>query len=94
MEIRDHNSGADVNLTIEQTSITTEQCTGPTSSPKEGVSEKEVMLDAPIAHDPSLTPQTSNVKKEVGDYTTELDGFEDPKTLSQYQFIKCGTSRY
>ena len=83
-EIRDHNSGECVIQTVEQTCVAMEQDAGETPSPKEEVSEQAVTPHVPAVGDPSSTPQPSSVNKEGGDYTAELDGFEDPKMLSWY----------
>ena len=83
-EIRDHNSGESVNQTVEQTCVVVEQNAGEAPSPKEEVSEQGVTPHVQAISDPSSTPQPSGVNKKGGDYTAELDGFEDPKTLSRY----------
>ena len=83
-EIRDHDSGESVNQTIEQTCVAVEQDAGEAPSPKEEVSEQAVTPHIQAISDPSSTSQPSSINKKGGDYTAELDGFEDPKTLSRY----------
>ena len=83
-EIRDHTSGECVIQTVEQTFIAMEQDAGEMPSPEEEVSEQAVMPHVLAVGNPSSTPQPSGVNKEGGDYTAELDRFEDPKMLSWY----------
>ena len=83
-EIRDHDSGESVNQTVEQTCVVVEQDAGEAPLPEEEVSEQALMPHVQAISDPSSTPQPSGVNKEGGDYTAELDGFEDPKMLSWY----------